>query len=108
MTVACVPVAACCERFGLALILHGWSIALASAGILFDDFANLSVLGYYGSVDNWKAFWLYLTCSADPTGRPLALLSFLLDRYLASRPLRVQAHRRPAALLNGALLPGSS
>lgn len=47
---------------------------------LFDDFANLPALGATGPVDNWPAFWRYITSGgADPTGRPIALLSFLLD-----------------------------
>ena len=49
-------------------------------GFLFDDFVNLDALGATGRVDDWPTFWRYLTSgSADPTGRPLALLSFLLD-----------------------------
>jgi tetratricopeptide (TPR) repeat protein len=51
-------------------------------GFLFDDFANLPTLGATGPVDNWPAFWRYITSGhADPTGRPLALLSFLLDAH---------------------------
>ena len=47
---------------------------------LFDDFANLTALGATGPVDDWPTFWRYITSgNADPTGRPLALLSFLLD-----------------------------
>lgn len=47
---------------------------------LFDDFANLPALGATGPVDQWTTFWRYITSgSADPTGRPLALLSFLFD-----------------------------
>jgi len=49
-------------------------------GFLFDDFGNLPVLGATGPVDNWPTFWRYITSgAADPTGRPLTLLSFLLD-----------------------------
>ncbi len=47
---------------------------------LFDDFGNLPTLGATGPVDNWPTFWRYLTSGiADPTGRPIALLSFLAD-----------------------------
>jgi hypothetical protein len=47
---------------------------------LFDDFGNLPALGSSGPVDNWPRFWSYVTSgTADPTGRPLTLLSFLLD-----------------------------
>jgi hypothetical protein len=49
-------------------------------GFLFDDVANLSSLGSTGRINHWAAFWRYITSgTADPTGRPLALLSFLLD-----------------------------
>ena len=51
-----------------------------SGGFLFDDLGNLPALGDYGPVDNWKTFLHYITSGfADPTGRPLAMLSFLLD-----------------------------
>ena len=47
---------------------------------LFDDFVNLPALGATGPVDNFATLWRYLTSgTADPTGRPLSLLSFLLD-----------------------------
>lgn len=47
---------------------------------LLDDSSNLSVLGTHGPVTHWAAFWRYVTSgSADPTGRPLTLLSFLID-----------------------------
>src|SRR5687768_3761921 len=51
-----------------------------SGGFLFDDGANLALLGQYGPVHDWPAFWRYITSGfADPTGRPLALLTFLFD-----------------------------
>jgi len=47
---------------------------------LFDDFANLPPLGEFGPINNWQAFWRFVTSGhADPLGRPLAMLSFLLD-----------------------------
>lgn len=49
-------------------------------GFLFDDFVNLDALGATGPVDDWPTLWRYLSSGdADPTGRPLSLLSFLLD-----------------------------
>lgn len=49
-------------------------------GFLFDDFINLPNLGAQGRVDNWPTFWRYITSGkADPTGRPLTLLTFLID-----------------------------
>lgn len=47
---------------------------------LFDDFANLPALGRYGAVQDWDGLLRYLTSGiADPTGRPVSMLSFLLD-----------------------------
>lgn len=49
-------------------------------GFLFDDFANLPTLGNTGPIDHWATFWRYITSgTADPIGRPLTLLTFLLD-----------------------------
>ncbi|SEJ31373.1 tetratricopeptide repeat protein [Frateuria terrea] len=46
----------------------------------FDDFANLNALGQEGGVRDWTSFLRYLTSShADPTGRPITTLSFLID-----------------------------
>jgi tetratricopeptide (TPR) repeat protein len=51
-----------------------------SGTFLFDDFKNLNALGSYGRIDDLQKFLLYLSAGdADPTGRPLALLSFLID-----------------------------
>jgi hypothetical protein len=67
---------------GLAILLMA-VLAYApglSGGFLFDDFVNLDAIGATGPVDNWPTFWRYLTSgTADPLGRPLALLSFLAD-----------------------------
>lgn len=47
---------------------------------LLDDFSNLQALGTWGPMIHWDALWRYLTSGiSDPTGRPLSLLSFLLD-----------------------------
>jgi tetratricopeptide (TPR) repeat protein len=61
------------------------AIALAywpglAGGFVFDDFANLDVLGGFGDPWRWPHFLFYITSgSADPTGRPVALITFLLD-----------------------------
>ncbi len=53
-----------------------------SGGFLFDDFVNLDALGNSGPVNNWRTFWRFITSgTADPFGRPLALLSFLIDAH---------------------------
>lgn len=67
----------------LALLLLATWCAYApglSGGFLFDDFVNLDKLANPGPIDNWSAFWRYITSgTADPTGRPLSLLTFLID-----------------------------
>lgn len=64
-----------------AAALLAWAYWPGLSGpFLFDDFANLDKLGAFGPMDDWRSFLFYLTSgSADPTGRPVAMLSFLLD-----------------------------
>ncbi len=73
---------------------------------LFDDYANLPSLGAFGPVDNWTTLWRYLTSGfADPIGRPLALLSFLVDAH--DWPAAAEPFKRTNVLLHlaiGALL----
>lgn len=70
--------------------LGGW-IALVAACVwaywpglagpfLFDDHKSLAELGGFGGVDDWASFKAFVFGGyAGPTGRPLAMLSFLLD-----------------------------
>lgn len=62
-------------------LLVAWAYWPGLSGpFLFDDFGNLDVLGAYGRIRDWPTFLYYLTSgNADPTGRPVAVLSFLLD-----------------------------
>lgn len=47
---------------------------------LLDDFANLDALGDLGGVRSWDTFIAFvLGGSSGPTGRPIALISFLLN-----------------------------
>ena len=73
---------------------------------LFDDFANLPALGASGPVDNWTTFWRFITSgTADPTGRPLTLLTFLLDaRDWPADPHRFKLTNLLLHLLNSGLL----
>ncbi len=51
-----------------------------SGPFLFDDFAELGRLGSYGGVVDWESFRAYVFGgSSGPTGRPVALMSFLID-----------------------------
>ncbi|WP_426700422.1 tetratricopeptide repeat protein [Rhodanobacter sp. Col0626] len=75
-------------------------------GFLFDDFGNLPALGASGPIDRWSTFWRYITSGiADPTGRPLTLLTFLLDaRDWPADPLPFKRTNLVLHLLNGVLL----
>jgi len=77
-------------------------------GFLFDDFGNLPTLGANGPINNWPTFWRYITSgTADPTGRPLTLLSFLIDAR--NWPAEAYPFKRTNLILhlfNGALLYG--
>lgn len=66
---------------GMALAIIAWAYWPGLDGpFLFDDYSNLDVLGAFGQIDNWHAFLYYITSgAADPTGRPIALLTFLID-----------------------------
>jgi protein O-mannosyl-transferase len=77
-----------------------------SGSFLFDDLANLPSLGAFGPVDNWQAFFRYITSGfADPTGRPLALLSFLIDAHdWPADPLPFKRTSTLLHLINGCLL----
>ncbi len=73
---------------------------------LFDDFANLPALGSYDGVRDLETLQLYLSgAHAGPTGRPLALLSFLLDdNAWPSDPAPFKRTNLLLHLLNGLLL----
>jgi hypothetical protein len=75
-------------------------------GFLFDDYGSLPALGAYGPVTHWDTFWRYITSgNADPTGRPLAMLTFLLDAHdWPANPFPFKLTNLILHLLNGALL----
>jgi len=77
-----------------------------SGDFLFDDFGNLPAIGATGPVNNWPAFWRYITSGdADPTGRPLTILTFLIDaRNWPANPYPFKVTNVILHLLNGALL----
>jgi tetratricopeptide (TPR) repeat protein len=89
------------------LALTWWAYHPGLSGdFLFDDFASLPVIGATGPVDNWATFFRYITSgNADPTGRPLTLLSFLIDsRDWPSSPHPFKVTNVILHLINGALL----
>ncbi|MEW9571156.1 tetratricopeptide repeat protein [Rhodanobacter sp. Si-c] len=77
-----------------------------SGGFLFDDFANLPAIGASGPVTHWATFWRYITSGmADPTGRPLTLLTFLIDaRNWPASPYPFKLTNVILHLCNGLLL----
>src|SRR5690348_3873746 len=91
-----------------AMLLVGWLVYRPglSGDFLFDDFGNLPVLGATGPINHWATFWRYITSgAADPTGRPLTLLTFLLDaRNWPADPRPFKTTNVLLHLLNGALL----
>lgn len=90
------------------MMLAGWLAYEPGlhGAFLFDDFGNLPILGADGSVTNWPAFWRYITSgTADPTGRPLTLLTFLFDAHdWPAAPYPFKRTNLLLHLLNGALL----
>jgi len=90
---------------GLGLTWVAYSPGL-HGGFLFDDFANLPALGATGPTDDWPTFLRYITSgTADPTGRPLTLLTFLLDaQNWPANPFPFKRTSLILHLLNGILL----
>lgn len=88
-------------------LLVAWAYWPGLSGpFLFDDFGNLDVLGTYGRIRDWPTFLYYITSgNADPTGRPVALLSFLFDaRDWPADPWPFKRTNLLLHLLNGGLL----
>ena len=89
------------------LALAWWAYHRGLSGdFLFDDFANLPAIGATGPVNNWTTFWRYITSgTADPTGRPVTLLTFLIDaRNWPASPHSFKVTNLILHLINGALL----
>lgn len=77
-----------------------------SGPFLFDDFPNLAGLGNFGGVRDWESFRQFVfTGIAGPTGRPLALASFLIDdNAWPSNPYAFKYTNLMLHLLTGVLL----
>jgi hypothetical protein len=92
----------------IVLVIFGWWAYTPglTGGFIFDDFKNLNAIGDYGAVDNVKNLLLYISSgTADPTGRPLALASFLIDANgWPSDPAPFKRTNILIHLLNGLLL----
>jgi protein O-mannosyl-transferase len=73
-----VGTAAAACVLGITLLIY-WS-GIQGGTFHFDDAANLSALGTFGVVDSVAKLFDFLSSGiAGPSGRPLALLSFLAD-----------------------------
>jgi tetratricopeptide (TPR) repeat protein len=102
------------SRRSLAFLFAGCLVIIGTAvyspgtsgTFLFDDFVNLNALGATGPVDTWPTFWRYITSgTADPTGRPLTLLTFLLDAQdWPANPYSFKCTNLILHVINGALL----
>ncbi|KJV30928.1 hypothetical protein [Luteibacter yeojuensis] len=95
----------------LALIVLATWLAYApglDGTFVFDDFGNLPALGAGGPVHDMASALRYATSGkADPTGRPLATLSFLLDATdWPASPYPFKRTNLLLHLLNGVLLAG--
>lgn len=102
-----IPVLAFASMLAVLLAITWWAYHPGLSGdFLFDDFGNLPAIGATGPVDNWPAFWRYITSGdADPTGRPLTVLTFLIDaRNWPAAPYPFKLTNLILHLINGALL----
>ena len=95
---------------GFLLLVLAWAAYWPGrAGpFLFDDYSNLATLGDFGRIDAWWKLVAFVTSGfAGPTGRPLALATFLLDaRTWPAAPEAFKLTNVALHLLNGALLAG--
>jgi len=104
------------ERRKLLAIASGW-VLLFSAAIfaywpglggpfLLDDYGTIGALADFGGVRDWQTFELFVIGGhAGPTGRPLSLLSFLIDgNNWPTDPWPFKRTNLVIHLLNGALL----
>ena len=79
-------------------------------GFLFDDYPNLKALGDWGTVHDWFTFKSFVSEGfSGPTGRPVAMLSFLLDdNTWPSQAYGFKYTNLMLHLLNGTLLAWAS
>jgi len=78
------------DRLTRLAVLGSWAIVFIAAAVVywpglggpfvFDDFGSIAALGDRGGVRDWDTFMAFVFGGqAGPTGRPLALMSFLID-----------------------------
>lgn len=101
---------------GLALRGAAWAAVFLAAIVAYwpglggpfvlDDFSSLGALGNTGGITNWDSFKAFVfNGTAGPTGRPVALLSFLIDgSNWPADPWPFKRTNLVIHLVNGALL----
>ena len=87
----------------LAVVAYGPGL---SGPFVLDDFTTIAQLGNLGGVTNWETFNAFVFGgTAGPTGRPVALLSFLIDgNNWPTEALPFKRTNLIIHLLNGGLL----
>lgn len=92
----------------LAVLLLAVSVFIPATrgGFLFDDYPNLEPLGHYGGVVDLSSFYSFVAGGfSGPTGRPISLVSFLLnDNTWPSQPYSFKYTNLAIHLLCGVLL----
>lgn len=104
------------DRRNVIAIAAGWAIVFMacifaywpglSGPFMLDDFGSLAALGDRGGIRDWETFKAFVFGGhAGPTGRPLALLSFLIDgNNWPTDPWPFKRTNLGIHLFNGALL----
>jgi len=98
------------------IVAGGWALLFMVAVVAYwpglsgpfilDDFGSVMLLGDRGGVVDWDTFKTFVfTGAAGPTGRPISVLSFLLDaRNWPADPWPFKRTNLVIHLLNGALI----
>ena len=104
------------SRYKLPLAALSWILLLLlgflvyypglHGSFIFDDIPNLKTLGLYGGITDWDTFHSFVFGGfSGPTGRPIALLTFLLDaNNWPADPFGFKYTNVLLHLLNGTLL----
>lgn len=92
------------------LLALGWWVYQKglSGSFLFDDYSNLSPMGDYGPIERFWQIVAWITSGfSGPTGRPIALASFLIDtRVWPTSPEGFKETNVLLHLVTGLLLGG--
>jgi tetratricopeptide (TPR) repeat protein len=95
--------------FGWAALFLGVVMAYLpglNGPFVFDDLGSIAKLGDFGGITNWLTFKSFVFGGvAGPTGRPLSLLTFLIDaNNWPTEPFPFKRTNLIIHLINGALL----